>query len=382
MARLTAISGPRPGWTVDLPDTAQLLVIGRDGADIDVSDPVVARRHAELSFRDGRWFVRNRRTGGALFLNDQPVVTATMLANGDVIRLGQTTLRFEWTPDRTPFRGGTFQEGNTGSPQEVSARQTDVQDVDGPVNISAESLNLDLGGTGTQPSPVDSMKPLQAGQRAVELGHGIKNVLQAIRGGREVIEAAIRKQRWDKIRQAWPILERNLDHVEKLVLDLLRFSRQYNPVFVRCDFNGIVRCVVETLQTEARRQHKTLELSTDDAMPSACMDPDQIYDLVLNLVLNGLQAVGPDGGRVRVQTRYDPDGPNACLDVADNGPGVADPDRIFQAFYTTRPQAGLGLGLAIVKKIVGQHGGRIDVHTGPEGGARFSVVLPLTADGS
>jgi len=367
MATLTIIAGPGRGRIVELREAGRLLVLGREGVDIDLADPTLSARHAELSFRDGRWFIRDRRSTGGTWRNEERVKAPVPLADGDLIRVGETTLRFE-SPETRVVRPDKAQ----GEPERAAVAADDVADLRLEL---ATGLQGDAGG-----GPADTGVPPQAGQTAVELSHGIKNILQAIRGGRDVIETAIRKKRWDKVSQTWPILTRNLDRVEKLVRDLLRFSRQYNPVFVRCDFNGIVRCAVETLRPQAHRERKSLQLSLDAAMPPARMDPDQIYDLVLNLALNALQAIASDTGRVQIQTRYDAAEGNAVLRVTDNGPGIMEPESVFQPFYTTRPRAGLGLGLAIVKKIATQHAGRIDLQTAPDAGSTFTVSLPLVAD--
>jgi signal transduction histidine kinase len=367
MAMLTIIAGPGQGRIIELREAGRLLVLGREGADIDLVDPTLSVRHAEFSFRDGRWFIRDRRSAAGTWRNGERIEVSVPLADGDLIRLGETLLRFE-SPEGRAIRPDEV-EGEPKGPPTVVADAADwrLEPVSPPQGDVGEGL-ADVG------------VPPQAGQTAVELSHGIKNILQAIRGGRDVIQTAIQKKRWDKVQQTWPILTRNLDRIEKLVRDLLRFSRQYNPVFVRCDFNGIVRCAVETLRPQAQRERKTLELSLDTAMPPARMDPDQIYDLVLNLVLNALQAVAPNTGRVQVRTCYDAAEKKAGLCVADNGPGIAEPESVFQPFYTTRPRAGLGLGLAIVRKIATQHAGRVDLETAPNAGSTFSVTLPIMAD--
>ena len=366
MSTLIAIAGPCRGQTVALLDTDRLLVMGRDGADIDLPDPALAAHHAELSFRDGRWLLQDRRSGAGTWLNDQRITAPVPLADGDLIRLGDTTLRFEMRQTE-PTRQG--------KPQ-VERPRTEAADC---MNI----LHLGVGaGSEADNGALAQQADAPPGQTAVELSHGIKNILQAIRGGRDVIETAIRKQRWDKVQESWPILNRNLDRVEKLIGDLLHFSRQYNPVFVRCDFNGIVRCAVETLRPQAQREDKILDLLLDPTMPPARMDPDQIYDVVLNLALNALQAVACETGCVRVETHYDPAQRNATLHVTDNGPGIPDAESVFKPFYTTRPRTGLGLGLPIVKKIVTQHAGRIDLDTTPGEGSTFIATIPLLADQS
>jgi two-component system NtrC family sensor kinase len=106
-------------------------------------------------------------------------------------------------------------------------------------------------------------------------------------------------------------------------------------------------------------------------------DAAQLHQVALNLLTNALQAVD-DGEEVVVALRRE--GGDAVLEVRDAGPGV-DPairDRIFEPFFTGR-EGGTGLGLFVSYGIVERHGGRIEVGTAPEGGARFTVRLPLAA---
>ena len=110
------------------------------------------------------------------------------------------------------------------------------------------------------------------------------------------------------------------------------------------------------------------------------MDPMMLKRGLDNLVRNAIQAVHetqPDGGG-RVFVRAYKARNSAFVEVRDNGVGVAeeDWDRVFDPYYTTRPE-GTGLGLAIVKKVVLEHGGEVRVDRAPEGGARFCIELPL-----
>jgi C4-dicarboxylate-specific signal transduction histidine kinase len=103
----------------------------------------------------------------------------------------------------------------------------------------------------------------------------------------------------------------------------------------------------------------------------------------LNLILNACDAVAanpPGARRIVIVTAGGP-GPRACLTVTDNGAGiaVARPERIFDSFFTTKPQ-GLGVGLAVAREIVAAHGGRIEAGNRAEGGAVFRVTLPLAGE--
>ena len=131
----------------------------------------------------------------------------------------------------------------------------------------------------------------------------------------------------------------------------------------------------------AERAGVTLERDLADVPPIAG-DEERLRQVLVNLTLNALEAVG-DGGTVRVSCRLeepDPDRGGAdmvAIAVDDSGPGVKAEvrDRIFEPFFTTKAE-GSGLGLSIVHAIVTQHGGEIAVEEAPGGGARFVLRLP------
>jgi signal transduction histidine kinase len=99
--------------------------------------------------------------------------------------------------------------------------------------------------------------------------------------------------------------------------------------------------------------------------------------VVLNLVLNALDAVEERTGEISVTTRYDVQNNSAILTVSDNGPGIANSEAIFKPFHTSKKKAGIGLGLPITKKIVELHSGQIIVQSEPPKGADFIVTLPI-----
>ena len=105
-------------------------------------------------------------------------------------------------------------------------------------------------------------------------------------------------------------------------------------------------------------------------------DGEQLKQVVLNLVLNAIQAM-PDGGKIQLNARMEAS--ELIIEVIDEGCGVApeDLDRIFTPFFTTR-EKGTGLGLAVASQIVLQHGGMLEARLNPGGGMTFSIVIPET----
>lgn len=126
---------------------------------------------------------------------------------------------------------------------------------------------------------------------------------------------------------------------------------------------------------QALAKSVAIELRKDPALPEVEHDCDQIHQVLLNLLLNALQAIDKDG---RIVVTLKPQGGSAVIEVADNGRGIK-PEHlpnIFRPFYTTKGE-GTGLGLSLARRIVEDHHGRIDVSSALGKGTTFAVVLPL-----
>jgi PAS domain S-box-containing protein len=149
--------------------------------------------------------------------------------------------------------------------------------------------------------------------------------------------------------------------------------------FLPLDLNALIREVVALTQTDALIRHHPIELALAPALPPVRGDRVQLQQVLLNLVLNGMEAMethAPAERQLRIQTL--PAGPAVRVGVQDRGPGLP-PEKletIFDAFYTTKA-SGMGMGLAISRSIVEAHGGRIWAENNPEGGATFWFRLPV-----
>jgi signal transduction histidine kinase len=140
------------------------------------------------------------------------------------------------------------------------------------------------------------------------------------------------------------------------------------------DLAAVVDDVVQAAEPAAQRRGVALRRERVGT-PVVTGDEGQVHQVALNLVTNALQSVG-EGEAVVVATRVEDR--HAVLEVRDAGPGVplADRPRLFEPFFTSRP-GGTGLGLFVSYGIVERHGGHIEVGDAPEGGARFTVRIPI-----
>jgi PAS domain S-box-containing protein len=163
------------------------------------------------------------------------------------------------------------------------------------------------------------------------------------------------------------------------LLSFARHSAHTRRALGVCNLNKIIDKALPILNTELLK--RKIDLVTElQPLPPIMADAGELEQIVLNLLLNGLQAIGRQG-RIVVRTCHD--GQWAILEVEDNGPGVAEKirNRIFDPFYTTKPIGeGTGLGLSICSGIVDNYGGRIEVTPTPGGGATFIVSLPVRGE--
>jgi PAS domain S-box-containing protein len=148
------------------------------------------------------------------------------------------------------------------------------------------------------------------------------------------------------------------------------------------ELNEIIREVLGLLHNETTRRRVTVEADLEKELTLVAGDRVQLQQLTLNLLLNGIEAMDPVLDRPRKlfvrSKRQNPD--NVLVEIRDYGVGLKDPDRVFEAFFTTK-ENGMGMGLAICRSIVEAHDGRLWAASGEDAGTTFSFTLPLHSDG-
>lgn len=217
-----------------------------------------------------------------------------------------------------------------------------------------------------------------AGEAVAYLSHYIKNLLQGVRSGADVLGRGLERQDFAQATEGWRIVDRNLDKSYNLMLNMLAFSKDREPRLEMLQLNRVVDDAVALVQKQADAAKVVVLADLDDAVPPFPLDYDGIHQVILNLLTNAVDAVPHGDGLVNVRTRYDVAGKRVILSVADNGPGVPADRRsaIFEPFLSTKGHGGTGLGLAVARKIVGELGGSIKLISPREGGAVFEVTLP------
>ncbi|MEN8128027.1 MAG: ATP-binding protein [Planctomycetota bacterium] len=218
---------------------------------------------------------------------------------------------------------------------------------------------------------------IEAGQAVMNMSHGIKNILQTLRSGQNIMDEALDRRDIDMAKRTWGILRQNLDRIQKLSLDMLKFSKDETPHLKPCRFNRLVESVVQSIHPQADQRQVGIRVQLDENLEQVSIDAEQMSDVVMNLLINAIEAVEPKTGRVIVHTELDSGAEQVVLRVSDNGPGIEDTGAIFEPFYSTKNNVGAGLGLTIAKKIIENHAGTIDVQSLPDEGSIFTVRIPI-----
>jgi two-component system NtrC family sensor kinase len=217
-----------------------------------------------------------------------------------------------------------------------------------------------------------------AGETVAYLSHSIKNMLQGMRAGGDVVQRGLDHRDFEVTTKGWRILDRNLKRVYTLVLNMLAFSKQREPQLEMRQVNKVVTDVIELVHEQADEGKIDLRTVFEPDLPPIPVDYDGVHQAVLNLVSNAMDAVPRGTGVIDVRTRLDAIERRVVISVTDNGPGVpeSERDKIFEPFHSTKGHAGTGLGLAVARKNVQELGGSLELRDPPGGGSEFVIQLP------
>jgi signal transduction histidine kinase len=352
-------------------------------------------RHIVSSMRNG--VIAIRRDGTLALMNDEAyrIFSITRTA-GDLGRPFTEVLRSR--PDIIRVLAGAFELSHLPNRAELRLKDVDrvigytlsqvKDDADHP--IGAVMFFKDL----TRVEQLEERERLRdrlasLGEMAAGIAHELKNPLAGI----EVMAGLLRRQ-VPASKDAQSLLADIINEAKlanAIVVEMLEFVRPIRLQVERTDIGDVLHQAVTLAESKATRGEIAVEVSAAADLPMIEGDHHQLCQVFTNLVANAFDAL-EGRGRIRISATLGsiaedpaftpPVGatPTVVVEVADNGPGVPPEltDRIFNPFFTTKPQ-GSGLGLAIVRKIVDAHDGQIDVSSSPTDGTRFRVTVPVSS---
>ncbi|MGK2910551.1 MAG: ATP-binding protein, partial [Sphingobium sp.] len=221
------------------------------------------------------------------------------------------------------------------------------------------------------------------GQTIAALSHSIKNIMQGVRFGSDLVRMGLPSLDAELLGKGWKLVEKNQKRIDDLMLDMLSYSKEREAGFEPTDLNGLVSEVVESLRGRAAEKEIELTFVPMTSLPPVPCDPDGLHHALMNVIGNALDAVE---GAVHPAVHVAIHGavlvpiPVVEIVVRDNGSGVPVDRRetIFRPFVSSKGGRGTGLGLPVSRKILREHGGDVIVRDGESGGAEFVLQLPLT----
>lgn len=218
------------------------------------------------------------------------------------------------------------------------------------------------------------------GEMSAGLAHEIRNPLGAIKGAVQVVDPLL-TDKDDTTREFFGVIVEEVERLNRVVTQFLSYSRRHKPESSAVNLAQVLTATIRLISAE---QAETIEMNCDESVPSVNGDPESLRQVFHNLVLNALDATEGQSKNRKVVIDYHlrprglPSGDAVAVSVRDNGPGLS-PHQIkhlFVPFHTTK-SGGTGLGLPISQRIIESHGGVIEAGNHSEGGAEFTLLLPV-----
>jgi signal transduction histidine kinase len=215
------------------------------------------------------------------------------------------------------------------------------------------------------------------GRLAAGMAHSIRNPLTSVKMrlfsmGRTLDLSTTQEEDFD-------VISEEIRHIDNIVQNFLEFSRPPKLKMQAISPSDVVDMALQLLRHRLESYGAGVKLDRPRRLPEILGDPEQLKEVLVNLVINACEATGA-GGRILISEQVDrvqPLGPVVVIRVNDNGPGVSEMirDKLFDPFVSTKEE-GTGLGLSIAARIIGEHGGQLNLEASEGQGATFTIVLP------
>ncbi|MFA4916853.1 MAG: ATP-binding protein [Syntrophales bacterium] len=220
------------------------------------------------------------------------------------------------------------------------------------------------------------------GQAVASISHSIKNILDGLLGGVYVYKKGSKIKSEMDAQKGWNMIEKNIDLISELVIDLLNFSKERKPILQKCDPKSIVEDVIKTMENKARNNNVVMTSEYEGNTDNVYLDSHGLYQCLMNLVSNAIDA-SPSGRTGHIILRLESrNGKGIIFEVSDDGIGINKEiqNELFRGMVSTKGSKGTGLGLLVVNKIISEHGGIIEVNSEENKGTCFRIWLPKSSN--
>jgi signal transduction histidine kinase len=271
------------------------------------------------------------------------------------------------------------------APAEPGARVPDEVEA---LSSRMHSLIEDVGQVQTelersQEHLLQSGKWAMVGKLAAGVAHSIRNPLTSVNMRLFSLKRSLAMSQSQQ--EDFEVISEEIRHIDTIVRNFLEFSRPPKLKMQRVSPSAVVDMALVLLRYRLESYGVEVKLIREHRLPEIWADPDQLKEVLVNLVLNACEVM-VNGGVITIREEENlspPLGPAAVIRVSDNGPGIPESvrDKVFQPFFSSKEE-GTGLGLSIATRIIEDHGGRLELESKPNEGATFVIILPLGKDAS
>ncbi len=227
----------------------------------------------------------------------------------------------------------------------------------------------------TQKELIQKERLAALGEMAATVAHEIRNPLTSVRGFAQRIARRADIARDGRLADYTGIIMEEVDRLNKFIKDVLDFARRVKPSFEKVNLNRILSDIVNLISEELDGQDVMVIPALDMNLRETVVDSSLIKQMLLNIMQNARQALGPKGV---IMIRTQNSGAYVRIRIADNGQGISRENlqKVWSPFFTTKTQ-GTGLGLALVQRIVDDHHGKIHVRSRVGAGTIVDIFLPI-----
>ena len=216
------------------------------------------------------------------------------------------------------------------------------------------------------------------GKLAAGMAHSIRNPFTSVK--MRLFSLSRSLEFTDTQKEDFDVIAEEIRRIDTIVQNFLEFSRPPKLIMQSISPSVVVDQTIQLLQHRLKSYDVDVRIERTQPLPEIDADPEQLKEVLVNLVVNACEAM-ERGGAIVIQEKevLNPAGGRmAVIRVSDNGPGIADSirDKVLQPFFTTKEE-GTGLGLSIAVRIVEEHGGLINIEANPDEGATFIISLPI-----
>ena len=240
----------------------------------------------------------------------------------------------------------------------------DVDQVHGELEKSREHL-------------LQAEKMALVGKLAAGMAHSIRNPFTSVKMRLFSLDRSLELS--DTQKEDFEVISEEIHHIDNIVQNFLEFSRPPKLKMQQISPSVVVDLVIQLLEHRLKSYDVTIKIIRRQSLPEIQADPEQLKEVLVNIVMNACEAMERGGKMVihEEETFVKPQGRVAVIRLSDNGPGIAESikEKIFQPFFTTKEE-GTGLGLSIATRIMEEHKGWIDVTSKEGEGTTFVISLP------